>query len=146
MMATTHSLSHEARCERLNQLLVQVHRGLLQYADLCWPWADDDESERRELLRHLAARQREGTRELVELLDRRGWAVDYGLFPAEFSDLNNVAVDQLWLRLIRAEQELQTELWKVRQVLVKDEDVVAVIDRCVAIEQEIMNQLQSHVP
>lgn len=128
----------------LERLVVQQHRSLLQYADLCRPWMDLQESTERELLKNLAARQREGLRELVRELDRRNRPVDYGQFPTQYADLNFLSVDRLWPKLVHTEQMLLTELCRVRQAV--DREAARVVDLCIRNQSEILQVISSHHP
>ncbi len=141
--------SHQPRFSQraelpLSSMVVQQHRSLLQYADLCWPWVDLQESTERRILKSLAARQREGIREIVRELDRRDWPVDYGQFPTEYADLNFAALDHLWPRIVKAEECLLAKLHEVRQNVADDSDAVRVIDQCVKNQREILHTVSEH--
>lgn len=128
----------------LSRMVVQQHRSLLQYADLCWPWVNLQESTERKILKSMAARQREGIRELVQELDRRGCPFDYGQFPADYSDLNFIALDHLWPRIVKAEECLLAELHEVRGEVAEDGHAVRVIDQCIKNQREILRQVSEH--
>ena len=128
----------------LSRMVIQQHRSLLQYADLCWPWVDLQESTERKILKDLAALQRQGIRELVGELDRRGWPVEYGQFPAEYADLNFMAINHLWPRILQSEQDLLGELHEVRQDLDHDSDAARVIDLCINNQSKLLRTIAEH--
>ncbi|APZ92292.1 hypothetical protein [Fuerstiella marisgermanici] len=131
--------------ERIQEIVVQRHRSLLQYADLRWPWGELQDCAERNILKTMAARQREGIRKLVLLLDRRGWAVDYGQFSDHFKDFTFVAVDHLWQQVVKSEHDLLAELHEVRQDVIEDDDAVKVLDQCIAHQREILTTVSEHV-
>ncbi len=139
-----HSMFLPNTLESLSRMVIQQHRSLLQYADLCWPWVDLQDSKERSILKNLAATQREGIRKLIRELDRRGWPVDYGQFPAEYADLNFVALDYLWPKIVQAEQSLLAKLCEVRQDVKQDSDAVRVIESCIDNQREILRTISEH--
>ncbi len=131
--------------QRLQEIIVRQHRSLLQYADLRWPSGELQKSAARESLKTMAARQREGIRKLVLLLDSRGWGVDYGRFPDHFRDLSFVPLDHLWQEVVSSENDLLAELHEARHDVTEDQDAVQVLDQCIANQREILTTLTGAV-
>lgn len=129
-------------CEILNRVFIRQHRSLLQYADLCYPWVDSEKSRERITLRELAAQQREKLRDVVRLLDKNGWAVDYGQFPESWADLNFVSLDFLWPQIVNNEKDLLAELHEIAQDLPDDDAAVLAVSECIGVQREILRGLQ----
>src|SRR5262245_44022345 len=92
--------------ERLNALLIRVHRSLLQYAVECWPWTDVDAAAEQATIEGLAREQESYVARMTELLVEREWSVDFGSFP-DWSELHYVALDYLLGKLIVDEELAQ---------------------------------------
>jgi hypothetical protein len=91
--------------EILNDLLVRAYRSLLQYTGECWPWAGADDSVEQQAVCEMAAAQKECVARMVELLQSRDWAINFGNYP-DFSALHYVSLDFLLGRLVADEEDL----------------------------------------
>lgn len=96
--------------QRLNQLLIRVFRSLLQYTAECWPWASVEESGERQIIADMGQSQLGYIHGLVDLLVERGWPVDFGTYPTEYTDLHYIGLDFLLGELIGDEDKLIAEL------------------------------------
>jgi hypothetical protein len=102
-------LSVERNAE-LNQLLINLNRSLLQYVGEAWPWtADADSSEQRTIAR-LVERQKAWIARLADLLAERGWTIDFGVYPTEYTDLHYVALDYLLKSLLSNQTALLADV------------------------------------
>lgn len=129
--------------ERLNDLLVGMFRSLLQYANECWPWSGvADDTEEQQLIRRLADRQQQGAGRLVEILQARGWMIDFSIYPAEFGDLHYVALEHLMKALLRSEQSLIAAIQRELTLSAGDPDVAPALEELLAAERETERQLQ----
>ena len=100
----------QAACARLNDLLVDLGRSLLQYACEAWPWtASVDSGDMRATLERLGALQRESVAALAQLLDGERHPVDFGVYPDEYTSLHYVSLRYLLDQLIVNEQALVEE-------------------------------------
>jgi hypothetical protein len=95
-------ITHDAK---LNDLLVDLGRSLLQYADESWPWATTAEATAEREVRALAARQRENVSQLADLLADRGWPIDFGGYPTDYTDLHFLSLDYLVGELVRHQKQ-----------------------------------------
>src|SRR5438132_330676 len=96
--------------QRLNLLLIRLLRSLLQYTAECWPWASVEESGEQQAIAEMGQFQLVYVRQLVDLLVERGWPIDFGTFPTEFTDLHYVGLDFLLGELIADEDKVIAEL------------------------------------
>jgi hypothetical protein len=132
------------RCNSLlNQLLIALHRSLLQYIGDAWPWVDTtDEAERTKLL-SLVEAQRKHNERLIELLIDRGWSLDFGTYPTEYTDLHYVALSYLLKQLIASEQSLIGEIDRTLQGCAGDSEAVRLLERISAEQRRIVGELTS---
>ncbi len=115
--------------DRLNDLLIDLNKSLLQYAQEAWPWSGREESETvRQQLKELAASQRQSAAELVDLLDRRGHFVDLGTYPEEYTSLHYVSLEYLLDLLAVNASDLVETIEAVRQVAAQDEEAASLLD------------------
>lgn len=106
--------------QKLNHLLIRLLRSLLQYASECWPWASVDESGEQQAILEMGQVQLAHVHRLVDLLVERGWSIDFGNYPTEFTDLNYVGLDFLLGELIADEAKSITELERAQADLAGD--------------------------
>lgn len=129
--------------ERLNQLLIDVGRSLLQYTSESWPWASADEEPTREALERMATEQRDVVRALADLLAERGYAIDFGSYPTEYTSLHYVAVDFLLSQLIANQEEVAAECEQVARSTSEDDDVRTLLEDIVLSERKHLDELKS---
>ncbi|QDU45899.1 hypothetical protein Mal52_43960 [Symmachiella dynata] len=98
----------------LNEVLIRILRGLLQYAGECWPWSSAEHGEEYPTIARLVAEQQEQVQELADLITERGALVDFGTYPTEFTDLNYVSLDYLLDALVQEQVQLLAD---VRQAM-----------------------------
>jgi hypothetical protein len=113
--------------ERLNDLLIDVGRSLLQYVGESWPWTSEDEEGERATVERIVAEQRATVLELATLLDERAHRTTYGQYPSEYTSLHYVALDYLLDQLVDQQQSLAAELGAAADEAAGDDAVHAVI-------------------
>jgi len=96
--------------DRLNDLLIDVGRSLLQYVGESWPWTSEDEADVGASVVRIVAEQRATVLQLAELLDARAHRIAYGQYPSEYTSLHYVALDYLLDQLALQQQDLAAEL------------------------------------
>lgn len=93
--------------DRLNDVLIEAARSLLQYVGESWPWTSDEEADERATVERIVAEQRETVQRLAELLDARGHLINWGSYPSEYTSLHYVALDYLLDQLVAEQQSLE---------------------------------------
>lgn len=136
-------MSHIRHNQQLNLLLIRVVRCLLQYTSECWPWASVDESGERQAIQELGQQQHDDARRIVDLLVERGWAIDFGNFPTEFTDLHYVALDFLLRELNADEDKLVAALRSGQDLLATDTQAAALIGQILHSEQDRAARLRA---
>jgi hypothetical protein len=84
----------------LNDVLIVLHRSLLQYMVDAWPWTDEQTAAAKDAIEKEASSQAETVVGLTELLRERGFSVAFSSYP-DFSNLNYVSLDFLLKRVVK---------------------------------------------
>jgi hypothetical protein len=87
----------------LNDVLIALHRSLLQYMVEAWPWSEEQAASVRAVVAGEAESQAETAEGLTELLRDRGFPVAFGTY-ADFSNLNYVSLDFLLKRVVKNQE------------------------------------------
>ncbi len=131
-------ITHNAK---LNELVVDLGRSLLQYAAEVSPWAKtgalDNEMSR------LAARQRDSVGRIVDLLVSRGWSVDFGVYPTDYGDLHFLSWNYFVPKLQQSQEALVTELDEAVHTCIDDAEAVAVLRDVLTEEQQVATALKA---
>jgi len=113
--------------DRLNDLLIDVGRSLLQYVGESWPWSSEDESDIHTAVERMVAEQHDTVLQIAGLLDERGHRITYGQYPSDYTSLHYVALDYLLDQLIAQQQDLAGELSGVVEEAAGDEAAHALL-------------------
>lgn len=127
----------------LNDLLVSIHRGLLQYAAEAWPWTDAHAGDVREQIILAAEKQRESVRDLAVYLDRHGHAVAWGQFPVAFTSLHFVSLEFLKDRIVSGQQKIIDKCRRVAEAVAEDARAAKLVDSLIQVETARLRSLQS---
>ena len=94
--------------EILNRVLRELSSCFLQYAGECWPWtsAGADGTKLRGSVMQCVERQRQSIGLVAEHLAAHQDRVEFGKFPAEFTDLHYVSLTFLLKRLVESQTKL----------------------------------------
>lgn len=132
------AIAHNAK---LNELVVDLGRSLLQYTAESSPWAKSgalaDEVHR------LASRQRESVGRLVELLTQRGCIVDFGVYPTDYGDLHFLGCNYFLPKLRESQDALVAELDEAVHTCVDDVEAVTLLREILDEERSIGTALAS---
>jgi len=90
----------------LNDLLIELHRSLIQYVAEAWPWTTQQDAELKQAVERVARRQQTDVAQLVQVLQDRGHTIDFGVYPHEYTSLHYVALEFLFNALKQSQQEL----------------------------------------
>jgi hypothetical protein len=130
------AIAHNAK---LNDLAIDLGRNLLQYAADVGVWAAHAIDEHR--LQDAAASQRDDVGKLVELLQTRGWAVDPGTYPTEFTDLQFLSLTYILPRILDEQRALVEDLDEAVHTCIDDPEAVALLRDIAANERRIAEDL-----
>ncbi len=89
---------------KLNQLLIDIGRSLLQYVGHCSSWSSRSQAGLEQEFAKLVEIQQQHVGQISALLTDRRWTIDFGGFPASFTDLHFLSLKYL-LKLILKNQE-----------------------------------------
>lgn len=132
------------RNETLNAVLIALNRSLLMYVQEAWPWTAKEVTPEREEMALLAERRREHVGRLAELLNDREVAVDFGVYPAEFTDLHYIALDYLLALLVDSEKQVVDAVAKgSRDVAAGDPEASGLLESILTGENNTVARLQS---
>ena len=136
-------MAHVQHNAKLNQLLIDVGRSLLQYVGHCSSWSSRSQASLEREFPKLVAIQQQHVGQLSAILTERRWSIDFGGFPATFTDLHFLSLTYL-LKLILVNQEaVLVELEDASHTCVDDPEATALIGEILASERQIMERLRS---
>ena len=134
-------MAHVQHNAKLNELLIAVGRSLLQYVGQCSSWSSRSDAALEEEFDRIVAVQQEHIAQLSALLTERRWTIDFGGFPATYTDLHFLSLKYL-LKLIRVNQQaLVAELEEASHTCVHDPEAAALISEILKSEKEITERL-----
>ena len=141
-------MTGQANDRLLNSVLINLSRSVLQYRAESSPWVRDEAAAVGHAIERLAADQRLDVRAIAEFLDSREWAVDFGSFPTEYTDLQFLSLSSLMAGLIHSQQGQLAALTEASQTLNRSADSQAaeLLDSVRSREEQILAALQQLNP
>lgn len=127
---------------RLNQVLIDISRSPLQYAsETCVRCGAETP-----LVNDLVRRQQVDATAIGQLLNQRGWPIDYGTFPSDYGGSHYLNLS-FWLPYIRnGQQQLLLELHDAIHDCHDDSQARDVLQAVLESEQDVANQLAALKP
>lgn len=125
----------------LNDVLVRLHRSLLQYVGECGPWASA--AAEQEAVSNLVQIRHLHVGELVELMTAREAIIDFGVFPTEFTDLHFVGLDYLLGVIVAEQKKIISELESAVGSVSSDAEATGLLNRILVDERANLAKLQS---
>lgn len=138
--------THMARVEhnsQLNQVVVDLGQSLLQFVGEVSPWTPASAASARETLANVVKTQKSHVDRIVQLLVDRGEAVDFGTYPAEYTDLHFLALKALLPRIIANQEAVLAELDEAVHTCVDDAEATLILNAVLAGEREITATLKA---
>lgn len=133
-------IQHNAK---LNQLVVDLGRSLLQFVGEVSPWSPASAAAARDTVSRLVSRQQQDVNRLAERLVERGCPVDFGMYPADFTDLHFVSLKSLLPRVIASQNALVAELDEAVHTCADDPEAVAVLSEVLSTERAVTDELKT---
>ncbi|WP_010587242.1 hypothetical protein [Schlesneria paludicola] len=136
-------MAHVQHNAKLNQLQIDIGRSLLQYVGHCSTWSSRSEAALQEEFTSLVATQQEHVAQLSDLLTERRWPIDFGGFPASFTDLHFLSLKYLLKLILVNQKAVLVELEEATHTCVDDPEAVQLIEQVLASERQLTERLQS---
>jgi hypothetical protein len=133
-------IQHNAK---LNQLVVDLGKSLLQFVNEVSPWSPAGATTARETVSRLVNTQKECVDRLSELLVARRCRVEFGVYPAEFTDLHFLSLKALLPRIIASQDVLVAELDEAAHTCVDDPEAALILSDILAAQKSGTDELRT---
>lgn len=123
-------MTNPATASIINEALISLSRSFLQYVSESWPWVDAEDQGIADQVQTLAARQRQDVGDLVQLLIQRDWAIDFGTFPTEYTDLHFISLSTMLTWLQNGQSRIADRMASAVQTLreASDDEAVGLLE------------------
>jgi hypothetical protein len=128
---------------QLNHLVVDLGCSLLQFVGEVSPWSPAGATAARDTMDRLQKQQKDHLGQLVELLTERRWPTDFGIYPAEFTDLHFLSLKALLPRIIENQNRIVEELDEAVHTCIDDPEAINVLTAILEGERGITAELKS---
>lgn len=132
--------------ELLNDLLVEIHRSLLQYMHEAWPWKHVGDEPVQRVIEEAARAQQDHARSLYQLISSHGETPDVGVYPADFTRLHFVSLDFLYPLIVAGQTRLVAQLQSTAKQLGSENQAKSIVEGILSAEQASLAKLQSVSP
>jgi hypothetical protein len=133
-------IQHNAK---LNQLVVDLGRSLLQFVGEVSPWTPANAVATREAVARLVRRQQADVARLTDLLVARSCPIDFGMYPSDFTDLHFLSLKSLLPRVIASQEALIAELDEAAHTCIDDPEAVTVLGEVLSSERAGTEELKT---
>lgn len=127
---------------KLNQLVVDLGRSLLQFVGEVSPWTPNNAASARDAVARLVVSQRQNVERLTELLVERRCPVEFGVYPAAFTDLHFLALKSLLPRIIANQDVLVAELDEAAHTCIDDPEAATALGEVLAAQRAGTEELR----
>jgi len=131
---------------QLNDLLVLLHRSLVQYLATAWPWSAPGSGALEGSVLSLMERQQADAGKLAALLTQRRHLVDFGLFPADFTRWNFISLEYLYTFLCEQQHILVQRLEQSVELFKEDPSGQQLIREIAQSQRKGLDQLWNIEP
>lgn len=128
---------------QLNDLVVELGCSLLQFIGEVSPWTPNNAAVAREAVARLVKQQQQHAEQLTGLLTERRWPVDFGIYPAEFTDLHFLSLKAMLPRIIKNQDAIVAELDDAVHNCVDDPEAMDLLTAVLAGERGITSELRA---
>lgn len=133
-------IQHNAK---LNRLVADLGRSLLQFLGEVSLWTPTSASAARETLDRAVKGQQNRVNQMSELLVSRGTPVNFGSYPASYTDLHFLSLKSLLPRLISSQESLIAELDEVVHTCADDDEMVTLLRDILSAEKASTAELKA---
>ena len=128
---------------KLNQLIVDLGRSLLQFVGEISPWTPAGAASTRDAVARLISQQQRDVTRLTDLLVARGCPIDFGMYPADFTDLHFLSLKSLLPRVIANQEALVAELDEAAHTCIDDPEAVTILGEVLSAERAGTEELKT---
>jgi hypothetical protein len=128
---------------QLNQIAMDLGCSLLQFVGEVSPWTPISAAAARDSLAKLVGKQKDHVERLVSFLVDRGWPVDFGTYPAEYTDLHFLSLKALLPRMIANQETLVAKLAQLADQCRDDFEANAVVSEVLTGERSVTDGLKA---
>ena len=125
----------------LNDVLIALHRSLLQYANEAWPRTTAASVDAFETIVSLATEQAETVDRLTELLRDRGYPVSFSTYP-DFSRFNYVSLEYLLAQLLKDQSQVVAQCEAAARELADEPEDGGLVQAILEAEKSRLHRLQ----
>ena len=128
----------------LNSAVISMAHSLLQYVADAGTWVQMGAQGIEEQVDVLAARQRQDVGDVAALLTEREFAIDFGTFPTEYTDLQFLSLEALFGSIRQGQSDVLEEIAAAISALRQsgDAEAVTLLEAVEIHEKEIAVALQ----
>ena len=128
----------------LNSAVISMAHSLLQYVADAGTWVQMGAQGVEEQVDVLAARQRQDVGDVAALLTEREFAIDFGTFPTEYTDLQFLSLEALFGSIRQGQSDVLEEIAAAISALRQsgDAEAVTLLEAVEIHEKEIAVALQ----
>lgn len=127
----------------LNDLLIELHRSLIQYVAEAWPWSTDRADDLKAAALNVAEHQREDVGQLAHLLRERGHYIDFGMYPHEYTSLHYVALEYLFAQIKAHQADLVQWIESLLPDLQDDPEAEQLVQQIVSTQRAALQKLSA---
>ena len=127
----------------INELLIQMHRSLLQYSAESWPWASSADGSVQQQVMELAGQQEQAVKKMVDVLASRQYRIDFGVYPHAYTSLHFVSLEYFLGRLKESENALLSDLNAVSSQFTGDPEGAELAQSVIATQQQVVEGLKN---
>lgn len=128
---------------QLNHLVVDLGCSLLQFVGEVSPWSPAGAGAARDAVARLLKLQKSHVEQLVQLLSDRRWPTEFGIYPADFTDLHFLSLKSMLPRIIENQNAIVTELDEAVHTCVDDREATELLSAILTGERGITAELQA---
>jgi hypothetical protein len=128
---------------QLNQIVIDLGCSLLQFCGEVSAWSPANAADARDTVSQAIKQQQEHRDQIVQLLVDRDYAVDFGVYPADFTDLHFMSLKAFLPRIIANQDAILLELNEAVHTCIDDAPAMTVLNAVLTGERELTAALRA---
>ena len=130
---------------QLNHLVADLGCSLLQFVGEVSPWSPANAGAARDTVVRLLSQQRQHVELLVGLLTERRIPVEFGIYPADFTDLHFLSLKAMLPRIVENQNAILAGLDEAVHICIDDVEAMEVLTAVLAGERSITDAMKNIV-